>query len=164
MRYDGLLYRALNPVWAREPLSGEGARRFGGRFNAKGTPALYTARRIVTAIREANQIGTLQPTTLVAYEARIERIFDATDPAILAAAEIDPATLAADDWRNRMLAEGRAPTQVMAARLIGEGYAGMKVRSFAPGAGSDDLNIVLWRWGADGDAILTLVDDEGRLR
>ncbi|MTH80207.1 RES family NAD+ phosphorylase [Paracoccus aestuariivivens] len=164
MRYDGLLYRALNPVWAREPLSGEGARRFGGRFNAKGTPALYTARSIVTAIREANQIGTLQPTTLVAYDARIERIFDATDPANLAAAEIDPATLAAADWRSRMLAEGRAPTQVMAARLIGEGYAGMQVRSFAPGAGSDDFNIVLWRWGADGDAILRLVDDEGRLR
>lgn len=164
MRYEGLLYRALNPVWAREPLSGEGARRFGGRFNPKGTPALYTARSIVTAIREANQIGTLQPTTLVAYEARIDRIFDATDPAKLAAAEIEPTTLAADGWRNRMLAEGRAPTQVMAGRLIGEGYAGMQVRSFAPGAGSGDLNIVLWRWGAAGDAILTLVDDEGRLR
>ncbi|WP_134682478.1 RES family NAD+ phosphorylase [Paracoccus ravus] len=164
MRYHGLLYRALNPVWAREPLSGEGARRFGGRFNAKGTPALYSARSIVTAIREANQIGTLQPTTLVAYQARIERIFDATDPAKLAAAEIDQATLAADNWRNQMMAEGRAPTQVMAGRLIGEGYAGMQVRSFAPGAGSDDLNIVLWRWGADDDAILTLVDDEGRLR
>ena len=29
MRYAGLLYRALNPVYAREPLSGEGARRYG---------------------------------------------------------------------------------------------------------------------------------------
>lgn len=164
MHYEGLLYRALNPVWAREPLSGEGARRFGGRFNAKGSPALYTARSIVTAIREANQIGTLQPTTLVAYEARIERIFDATDPGILAAAEVEPAMLAANDWRNRMLADGRAPTQILAERLIGEGYAGMQVRSFAPGAGPGDRNIVLWRWGATGDAILTLVDDEGRLR
>lgn len=35
MRYVGLLYRALNPVHAREPLSGEGARRYGGRFNAR---------------------------------------------------------------------------------------------------------------------------------
>ena len=32
---------------------------------------------VKTAIREANQIGTLQPTTLVSYEADIMPIFDA---------------------------------------------------------------------------------------
>lgn len=26
LRYRGLLYRALNPVWSRDPYSGEGAR------------------------------------------------------------------------------------------------------------------------------------------
>ena len=62
-RYQGLLYRAINPVHAREPLSGEGARRHGGRFNPRGLPALYTSRSVMTAVREANQIGTLQPTT-----------------------------------------------------------------------------------------------------
>lgn len=48
-------------------------------------PALYTAQAVTTAICEANQIGTLQPTTLVAYEADIRPIFDATDPAALGA-------------------------------------------------------------------------------
>lgn len=62
MRYRGLLYRALNPIHARFPLSGEGARSHGGRFNPKGMSALYTAQSVMTAIREANQIGTLQPT------------------------------------------------------------------------------------------------------
>ena len=42
MRFQGILYRALNPMRAREPLSGEGARLYGGRFNPRGTPALYT--------------------------------------------------------------------------------------------------------------------------
>ena len=44
--YGGKLYRSLNPVFAREPLSGEGARRHGGRFNPKGTPALYCSYRL----------------------------------------------------------------------------------------------------------------------
>ena len=56
-RYRGPLYRALNPVYAREPLSGRGAELYGGRFNAKGTPALYTSLDPATALREANQVG-----------------------------------------------------------------------------------------------------------
>ena len=76
MHYRGLLYRALNLIRAREPLSGEGARLHGGRFNPKGIPALCTALSVMTAIREANQIGTLQPTTLVCYEADITPVFD----------------------------------------------------------------------------------------
>lgn len=65
MRYSGPLYRALNPVHAREPMSGCGAELYGGRFNAKGTPALYGALEVMTAVREANQVGAPQPATLV---------------------------------------------------------------------------------------------------
>ena len=164
MRYRGLLYRALNPVHARAPLSGEGARRYGGRFTPKGMPALYTAQAVTTAIREANQIGTLQPTTLVAYEADIRPIFDATDPAALGAQGLSAADLAADDWRLRMLAEGKAPTQQLAERLKASGFAGLQVPSFAKGATAADLNLVLWIWGPDAPTALRLVDDEGRLR
>lgn len=164
MRYRGLLYRALNPIHARSPLSGEGARRYGGRFNPKGMPALYTAQSVMTAIREANQIGALQPTTLVAYEADIGPIFDGTDPAALTALGLDQADLAADDWRARMLADGKAPTQELAERLRASGFAGMQVRSFVKGATDADLNLVLWVWGPDAPTELRLVDDEGRLR
>ncbi len=164
MRYRGLLYRALNPIHARDPLSGEGARRYGGRFNPKGMPALYTAQSVMTAIREANQIGTLQPTTLVACEADIGPIFDGTDTAALTAHGLNPADLAADDWRARMLADGKAPTQGLAERLKASGFAGMQVRSFAKGATDADLNLVLWVWGPDAPTKLRLVDDEGRLK
>ena len=76
MRFSGLLYRALNPVYAREPMSGRGAELYGGRFNPKGAPALYTSLSVLTALREANQVGHLQPTTLVCYEADIGNVFD----------------------------------------------------------------------------------------
>jgi RES domain-containing protein len=164
MHYQGLLYRALNPVYARDPLSGEGARRFGGRFNPKGMPALYTSLSIMTALREANQIGTLQPTTLVAYEADIGPIFDATDPERLAEQGLTEADLAANDWRLRMLKGAKAPTQAMAERLKAAGSAGLRVRSFAKGAAREDLNLVLWVWGTEDPTRLRVVDDEGRLR
>lgn len=96
MRFRGPLYRALNPVYAREPLSGRGAELHGGRFNAKGTPALYAALAVMTAVREANQVGALQPTTLVSYDAEIERIFDTRDAAALAAEEMDASALAVE--------------------------------------------------------------------
>ncbi|MDP0927961.1 RES domain-containing protein [Paracoccus onubensis] len=163
MRYQGLLYRALNPVWARESLSGEGARRYGGRFNPKGTPALYTSQSIMTAIREANQIGSLQPTTLVAYQADLEPLFDATDTKALQEYEITRAELSADDWRIRMREDGKAPTQTLSDRLITDGFVGMRVQSFAKGATEADLNIVLWKWDNAPPAQLALIDDEGRL-
>ncbi|AUH66739.1 RES family NAD+ phosphorylase [Paracoccus zhejiangensis] len=163
MRYRGLLYRALNPIYARDPLSGEGARKHGGRFNPKGMPALYTSQSVITALREANQVGTLQPTTLVAYQADIGPIFDAADAAELARYGLSMADLAADDWRRRVLTKGRAPTQVLAERLKAAGYLGMQVRSFAKGAGTEDLNLVLWVWTSGGPSRLQLVDDEARL-
>jgi len=127
-------------------------------------PALYTSRAVMTAVREANQVGTLPPTTLVAYEADIGPLFDAADPAALAARRMTVTDLAAVDWRARMRAEGEAPTQRLARALIAEGYAaGMQVASFAAGSAATDLNLVLWTWGPDLPARLRLVDDEGRL-
>lgn len=163
MHFQGKLYRALNPIYAREPLSGRGAQLYGGRFNPKGVPALYTALSIVTAIKEANQAGSLQPTTLVSYEADIRNVFDTRDVGALARFEMNSEALADDGWRDRMIAEGRAPTQKLAEALISEGFQGLLVRSFAKGATADDLNLVLWRWGSTGSAKLTLIDEEGRL-
>lgn len=163
MRFHGLVYRAMNPIYARTPLSGEGARRHGGRFNPRGMAALYTAQSVAGAIREANQIGTLQPTTLVAMQADIAPVFDAADAAALAGQGMSPADLAADDWRARMLAGDAAPTQALAERLVAAGYAAMQVPSFAKGADAGALNLILWRWGSDLPARLVVVDDEGRL-
>jgi RES domain-containing protein len=163
MHFKGEPYRALNPIYAREPMSGRGAALHGGRFNRKGTPALYSSLSVMTALREANQAGSLQPTTLVSYDADIERIFDSRDDAALRAEGMDAAALADPTWRHLMKATGEAKTQAFARRLAAAGYHGLLVRSFAPGATSDDLNLVLWRWGDAAPCRLTLIDDENRL-
>jgi RES domain-containing protein len=163
MPYRGKLYRALNPVFAREPLSGRGAALHGGRFNRKGRPTLYTSLSIMTALREANQVGSLQPTTLVCYEATIDQVADTRDRQLLASHGMDEEALAASDWRDAMRERGSARTQDFACDLIAEGYAALLVRSFAPGTSSTDLNLVLWSWSDVGNALLALIDDENRL-
>ena len=162
MRYQGLLYRCINPVYAAAPLSGDGAKRYGGRFNAKGVAALYTSLSIETAIREANQAGSLQPTTMVSYTANLRPVFDATVAANLTPYGMTPAVLAADDWRDQMRTKGISDTQGFAAALVRDGYVGMLVPSFAAGVREGDLNMVLWAWQRPGAEII-LVDDEGRL-
>jgi RES domain-containing protein len=76
---------------------------------------------------------------------------------------MDAAALAAATWRDEMRETGEARTQEFARRLIATSYRALLVRSFAPGAGEHDLNLVLWRWGATATARLVLIDDEGRL-
>ncbi len=162
--YSGKLYRVLNPVYAREPMSGRGAERYGGRFNPKGILAHYASTSVLTALREANQVGDLQPTTLVCYRARIEMVFDTGDAAGLGAAGLDEAALADPTWRDQMKTTGEAQTQRFARDLITAGYNGLLVRSFAKGAGAGDRNLVLWKWAEIGPSILELIDDEDRLR
>lgn len=163
MHYSGLLYRALNPVYAGTPLSGRGAELYGGRFNPKGIPALYLSLSVMTALREANQVGHLQPTTLVCYEAQIDGIFDGRDESALAAMGMDAAALADGTWRDQMKARGEARTQAFARRLIAAGHSGLLVHSFATGAGATDVNLVLWIWGEAAPSRLVLIDDENRL-
>ncbi|HET7413371.1 MAG TPA: RES domain-containing protein [Pararhizobium sp.] len=162
MLYRGPLYRALNPVYAREPLSGRGAELYGGRFNPKGIPALYCSLTVLAALREANRVGSFQPVALVAYDAEIDRVFDGRDEAALKAEGMDVAALADNGWREQMKAAGEARTQIFARHLIDMGCHALLVRSFAPGATAHDLNLVLWQWGDEPPARLTLID-EGRL-
>jgi RES domain-containing protein len=163
LRYEGKLYRALNPIYAGEPLSGRGAQRYGGRFNPKGVPALYASLSIMTALREANQVGALQPTTLVAYDADIEAVFDGRDEAALDREGMNATLISDATWRDQMKSGGEARTQTFARRLIAAGYNGLLIRSFAAGSEAADMNLMLWRWGDASPARLTLIDDEGRL-
>ena len=117
----------------------------------------------MTALREANQVGNLQPTTLVAYEADIESIFDCRAEDALMAHGMDVAALADPTWRDQMKSTGESRTQSFAGKLLRSGYAGLLVRSFAVGATANDLNLVLWRWGPTAPARLELIDDENRL-
>jgi len=135
----------------------------GGRFNPKGVPALYSSLTVMTALRESNQAGSFQPTTLVSYAAEIDGAFDTRDEGAVQAVGCDAQALADSGWRDEMQARGEARTQTLARTLIARGYHAMLVRTFAPGATETDLNLVLWQWGPSAPSRLTLVDDENRL-
>lgn len=160
--YTGLLYRALNPLYAQDSLSGAGAALHGGRFNKVGRAALYVTLNIKTAILEINQVGTLQPTTLVSYQADVHDIFDATNRAQLEKHKLSADVLASTTWRDEMYATGLAQTQSIAEDLIAQGYRAIKVPSCARGAQHNDINLVIWFWN-DGINQLSVIDDEKRL-
>ena len=164
MRFQGMVYRAHNPLWSWAPMSGEGARRHGGRFNRRGIAALYTSLSPLTAVREAQPLGRLmQPLTLCAYKVDAEPVFDALNEETCQTLNIDWNDLVCPGWEADMLSGAVPASQTLADRLIDAGYVGMKVRSFATGADADDANLVMWRWGAERPASVVLIDDEGRL-
>lgn len=163
MRFRGTLYRAINPIYAHEPLSGKGAEAYGGRLNPRGMPALYLSLSIPTVLREVNQVGSFQPVTIVAYEADIEPIIDTRNRQALHDESVDLDLLSDAGWREAMRRDGIAPSQMIARALHATGYAGILIRSFAPGAGPEDLNIVLWSWGNTRPVRLIPIDDDRRL-
>lgn len=159
--YRGILYRAVSALWQDDPLSGEGARLHGGRFNRSGVACLYTALTPETALREVSQgIGTLQPTLLVALAADFSVIADMSSSQRVERAGYSWDAFSAQDWRAEVLSSGSSGSQQIADTLIAAGYQGMKVPCFAPGAGPEDCNMVLWRWGPDLPHQLRLIDDD----
>jgi RES domain-containing protein len=81
LRLTGVVYRAHNPRWSFAPHSGDGAARYGGRFNPLGGLALYTSRRLETAWLEAQQGFPFkaQPLTICAYDVDCSEIADLGD-------------------------------------------------------------------------------------
>lgn len=105
----------------------------------------------------------MQPLTLCAYEVDAEPVFDSLDEAQRRALGVDDSDLACPAWEAEMRAGATPASQAPADRLISAGHAGMRVRSFAAGAGSGGLNLVMWSWGPDRPARVTPIDDEGRM-
>ena len=140
-RWQGIAYRAHHPGWAYDPVSGEGARRHGGRFNRPGTPCLYLACDYRTAWVEAQQGFAFkpQPLTICAYEVDCADIADLTHAAGRRAWDVDPEELACA-WEWCVLQRAEPPSWQVAERLAASGVAGIAVRSFAPGANDDNRN------------------------
>lgn len=162
--FKGTVFRAHNPRWAFAPASGEGAARFGGRFNAVGNPALYTSLHLETAWLEAQQgfAFKAQPMTMCAYDVDCAGIADLTDEATLGQLSISRADLACP-WEAVRSAGGHPPSWRVSDDLRAAGYAGLVARSFAPGATGRDVNIVFWTWGPDLPHKVRVIDEHGRL-
>ena len=164
MKFQGAAYRAHNPRWSWNPLSGEGARIHGGRFNAKGVPTLYLSCDWATAVLEGSQgfAYRFPPLTIVTYDVDCDDVVDLSTPAGLRAHKVARRDLGCA-WQ--VLAEKReaVPSREVADRFRKAGVAGIIVPSFAPNASKDARNLVLWRWSSMLPHRVTIFDPEGRL-
>ncbi len=161
MRYQGIAYRAHDARWAWNATPGEGARRYGGRFNARGVKALYLSLSPLTALLENGPLGRLQPTVVLAvYQVDVEHLFDALDPGKCEAEDVTESELNCPSWEEEMRKKRLSDSQSLANRLIAAGYAGMRVRSYVPNVTSDHVNLVLWDWGDQDSGQLVLLDDQ----
>ena len=154
------LWRAYVPRWAYLPLSGDGAARFGGRWNPVGAPTIYAARELSTAWAEYNQGFVQHPALIARLELSGASLADLTDDRILEGLGIGPG-IHLCEWRA-MLDDGLAPdTHLLRERLIADGAHGVIYPSFMSPGGTC---VALWRWNADGaPPRLETVDPEQRL-
>lgn len=158
------LWRMLPIRYQRSPLSGEGARLYGGRWNAKGTAALYLAMDPATAVAEFYQ-GLPKPGTLAPYRVEGEAIANLTDGAGGPAdASVEHALGA--NWKA-MAARGNRvpPSWALSGELMRSGAHGALVPSAQNRGGTC---LVLWRWhdgrqGPAEGAALTLLDPDEAL-
>lgn len=164
IHFRGLAFRAHNPRWAWAPESGEGAGLHGGRFNPAGVEALYLSLSFETAWAEAQQAFPLkpQPLTLCAYEVDCARVVDLRDSSVRDTALTTMTDLGCG-WEDLLGRSMIPPTHVLAARLIGDGVAGILTPSFAPGAPPGASNLVAWRWSRSLPHRIRCIDDQGRL-
>lgn len=100
------VFRNVAPGYAA--ISGEGARRFGGRWNPpKSFPVLYTASGPETAALEVERtaaklgmpVGGLLPRNLITLEVSLGRVLDFTDAEVLRQAGLTREVLVDDDVR-----------------------------------------------------------------
>lgn len=164
MRLQATCYRAHDPQWAFSPLSGDGAKAKGGRFNPIGVPALYLSRTLEGMFLEMAHgfVHRFDPLTVCIYEVDVDDIVDLTTNESRKAASVDLAAMACP-WALD-LAHGREPASWgIAKQLIARGAAGILVPSFARGARSDMHNLVLWTWGLQLPHRVLVHDPRGRL-
>jgi RES domain-containing protein len=136
-------WRVLAPRWAHQPLSSEGAARHGGRWNAKGTPALYLSAELTTAVAEYEQDIGIRPGTFCAYDLDVSGIVDLTSADVIATLGLNPAECR-EPWKSILLMEQRQPPGWrIAETLIEQGASGALVPSVQLAGGT---NLVLWRW------------------
>jgi RES domain-containing protein len=164
LRFEGVCYRGHDPRWAFTPLSGEGAKLKGGRFNPVGVPALYLSLSIKGMIYEMTQgfSHRMDPLTICEYTVDVDEVVDLRTEDDRRVAAIQLAELNCP-WAYD-LANGREPASwKVANKLISVGSAGMLVPSFANGATADISNLVLWKWAPILPHRVNVYDPSGKL-
>lgn len=158
-RADYTLWRAYVPRWSYLPLSGEGAARFGGRWNPAGAATVYAALELSTAWAEYNQGFVQHPALLAQLRLQQAALADLRLDDMLRLAGCDR-SIHDCEWRALLDAGKRPPTYAVRDRLLKRGFDGVIFPSFMSPGGNC---VAIWRWNEPGAPDLHVVDPDGRL-
>lgn len=145
--FRGEIYRSASPKYAtsRDLVTGEGAKRFGGRWNPAGVAAVYGSLTPQTALEETLAharyyglpINTSMPRTFVAIHVELSRVLDLTSGGNRQSLRVSEWRMLECDWRAECDA-GREPITQQIGRLAAEtGLEAILVRSSADDSGSN---------------------------
>jgi RES domain-containing protein len=151
-----LFWRAYVPRWAHEPLSGEGARRFGGRWNPVGAPTIHAARELSTAWAEYNQGFVQHPALIIQIELSGASLADLTELSVLRTFDATP-EIHKCEWRADLDRGAVPPTHKLREYLIAQDYDGVIYPSSISRGGSC---VAIWRWNTPGAPSLRAIDPE----
>ena len=141
------------------PLSGEGAARFGGRWNPVGAPTIYAARELSTAWAEYNQGFVQHPALIAQLKLTDARLADLTQAETLREANVGE-DIHRCEWRDLMDRDLTPETHRLRERLLAEGFHGVIYPSFMSPGGTC---VALWKWNGRGEPTLAIIDPDGRL-
>jgi RES domain-containing protein len=137
--FNGIIVRSVVTEYANKSdfLSGEGAARFGGRWNRKGIKAIYGSTDILTATHEAYQqilkygfsLSNLRPRVTAGAKVVLHRVLDLTSPANRRRIGYSLNELLTEDWQAIQMAGEESWTQVIGRGTLESGMEGLLVPS-----------------------------------
>lgn len=147
--FAGVVYRSTTPKYATETdlLTGEGGRRYGGRWNPVGLAVVYASLTPETAMAETlahNRYYGLppedaMPQTFMAFAVDLRTVLDLRRGDIRSRLRVSAAAMTEIDWRMEMRA-GREPVTQLLARAAHAGrWEGLVVPSAADPGGHNLL-------------------------
>ena len=146
--WSGVAYRSASPAYAgsRDLVSGEGVRRYGGRWNPPGAfAAVYASLSPETALAEAlaqfRHYGVPEadalPRVIAALEVRLEALSDLTAGSARRTLRVSRRRMRSDPWR-RAQGEGRESlTQAVGRAALEAGLEALLVPSAADPSGTN---------------------------
>jgi RES domain-containing protein len=143
--FSGKTFRSATPHYATEKdlLTGEGSRRFGGRWNPPGLAAVYASLTPETAMAEtlahARYFGLSEydamPRTFVAISVDLSSVLDLTDGKVRQRLAFSLKRIVETDWRKETDA-GKVPfTQWLGHAAADVGFEALLVPSAAEANG-----------------------------
>jgi len=139
-RLQRVVFRSTEPAYAtgKDLLTGEGSRRFGGRWNGPQSFAtVYAAFSDHTAIEEAKahfvhygfDPADALPRTLVAIDIKLQSILDLSDGAIRKSLGLTLKAMRDDPWREENVAGRESLTQALGRAVFKLALEGLVVPS-----------------------------------